>query len=109
MSNDMVFDSYLVTVSIPITREVIVLQNDSLSEAERFFSVMRDRSGVHAEKVEYDRARAFFKYTKTLNGKLINMYWKKGRLYSIIEFQDIETLRSFITEAEISVNGATMI
>ena len=101
-------EEYVLVVSIPLESPILIVKNQSISDAEKSFISKRDKESYHGKKVEFDRARALLKWASCCNARLVEMHNADHKLKVFLSFATLESMIEFHDAMDVNVSGATM-
>ena len=88
-------EEYVIVVSIPLETHILIVRNQTISEAEKFFIAKRDKTREHDKQVEFDRARALLKWADCCNAELVEMHIVDHKLKVSLGFSNMEDMLYF--------------
>ncbi len=101
-------EEYVLVVSIPLKKPILILGAQTVGEAEDLFIYARNMENDHHRKVEYDRARALLKWAGCCNAKLKEIDCEDRKLFFTFAFSTIADMNEFYNNMVTNVSGATM-
>lgn len=101
-------EEYVLVVSIPFKKPILILGAQTVGDAEDLFVFARNMENDYHRKVEYDRARALLKWAGCCNAKLKKMYCGDHKLFIHLDFSTIADMNEFYNNMVTNVSGATM-
>lgn len=99
-------EEYGIVVSIPLEAPILIVKNQTISEAEESFILKRDAESNYNKKVEFDRARALLKWAACCNAKLHEMHNEDKKLSISLSFSKMEDIILFRDSMVTNVLGA---
>ena len=108
MASDKAVIKHVVKVEIPMKKSLVYVRGTTTEREEQFFVSMRDKAKEHAEKKEFDRARALMKWAACCDGKLAKMISAKGRLSISFEFERYDDMMEFVNNLDVNVWSSIM-
>ncbi len=101
-------EEYVLVVSIPLESPILIVKNQSISDAEKSFISRVDKENNHGKKVEFDMARAMLKWASCCNARLVEMHNADHTLKFSLGFATLESMIEFRDAMNVNVTGATM-